>query len=98
MAEWGTLQSTDRNAQSSATQEPLWILCLLCYLLFQSHRSSQAGTMQFESHAKPAKGAKGEVISLGRVGSTTLDKDLEGAMAEPFTYDAGNVDKFAKIF
>jgi rhamnose transport system substrate-binding protein len=45
-----------------------------------------------------AKGVAGEKISLGRVGSTTLDKDLEGAMAEPFTYDAGNVDKFAKIF
>jgi len=45
-----------------------------------------------------AKGVVGEKISLGRVGSTTLDKDLEGAMAEPFTYDATNVDKFAKIF
>ncbi len=45
-----------------------------------------------------AKGVAGEKISLGRVGSTTLDKDLEGAMAEPFTYDAGNVEQFAKIF
>ena len=45
-----------------------------------------------------AKGVEGEKISLGRVGSTTLDKDLEGAMAEPFTYDATNVEKFAKIF
>jgi rhamnose transport system substrate-binding protein len=45
-----------------------------------------------------AKGVEGEKISLGRVGTTMLDKDLEGAMAEPFTYDASNVDKFAKIF
>jgi rhamnose transport system substrate-binding protein len=45
-----------------------------------------------------AKGVDGEKISLGRVGATTLDKDLEGAMAEPFTYDASNVEKFAKIF
>lgn len=45
-----------------------------------------------------AKGVEGEKISLGRVGNTTLDKGLEGAMAEPFTYDATNVEKFAKIF
>ncbi|MEY2891680.1 MAG: hypothetical protein RJA98_1588 [Pseudomonadota bacterium] len=45
-----------------------------------------------------AKGAPGEKISLGRVGTATLDKDNEAAMAEPFTYDATNVDKFAKIF
>ncbi|ACB34478.1 rhamnose ABC transporter, periplasmic rhamnose-binding protein [Leptothrix cholodnii SP-6] len=45
-----------------------------------------------------AKGTAGEKISLGRVGTTTLDANLEGAMAEPFTYDAGNVEQFAKIF
>jgi rhamnose transport system substrate-binding protein len=45
-----------------------------------------------------AKGAPGEKISLGRVGSATLDKDNEAAMAEPFNYDATNVDKFAKFF
>lgn len=45
-----------------------------------------------------AKGAPGEKISLGRVGTVTLDNDNEAAMAEPFTYDASNVDKFAKFF
>lgn len=45
-----------------------------------------------------AKGAPDEKIPLGRVGTVTLDKDNEAAMAEPFTYDAGNVDKFAKFF
>ncbi|WP_310461415.1 rhamnose ABC transporter substrate-binding protein [Sphaerotilus sp.] len=45
-----------------------------------------------------AKGVAGEKISLGRVGSATLDANLEGAMAEPFTYDASNVEQFAKIF
>jgi rhamnose transport system substrate-binding protein len=45
-----------------------------------------------------AKGAPGEKVSLGRVGTVTLDKDNEAAMAEPFNYDAGNVDKFAKFF
>jgi rhamnose transport system substrate-binding protein len=45
-----------------------------------------------------AKGVPGEKISLGRVGTVTLDRDNEAAMAEPFNYDASNVDKFAKFF
>jgi len=45
-----------------------------------------------------AKGVPGEKVSLGRVGSTTLDDNLEGAMSEHFTYDASNVEQFAKIF
>ncbi len=45
-----------------------------------------------------AKGQAGEKISLGRVGTVTLDKDNEAAMAEPFTYDGSNVEKFAKFF
>jgi rhamnose transport system substrate-binding protein len=35
---------------------------------------------------------------MGRVGTAKLDASNEAAMAEPFTYDASNVDKFAKIF
>lgn len=45
-----------------------------------------------------AKGQAGEKVSLGRVGTVTLDANTEAAMAEPFTYDAGNVDQFAKFF
>jgi rhamnose transport system substrate-binding protein len=48
-------------------------------------------------HGK-AKGAAGEKVSLGRVGTVALDANNEAAMAEPFTYDAGNVEKFAKFF
>ena len=44
------------------------------------------------------KGMPGDKISLGRVGTVALDAQGEAAMAEPFTYDAGNVDKFAKFF
>lgn len=44
------------------------------------------------------KGQPGEKLSLGRVGTATLDKDNEAAMAEPFTYDATNIDQFAKVF
>lgn len=43
-------------------------------------------------------GKPGEKISLGRVGTVTLDDKGEAAMSEPFTYDASNVDQFAKIF
>ena len=43
-------------------------------------------------------GKPGEKVSLGRVGTVTLDANSEAAMSEPFTYDASNVDRFAKIF
>lgn len=45
-----------------------------------------------------AKSGKGEKISIGRMGTITLDENNEAAMAEPFTFDKSNVDKFAKIF
>ena len=44
------------------------------------------------------KAAPGAKVKMGRVGTATLDDNNEAAMAEPFTYDASNVDKFAKIF
>ena len=44
------------------------------------------------------KGVAGEKVSLGRVGTVTLDANTEAAMSEPFTYDASNVEKFAKFF
>lgn len=40
----------------------------------------------------------GAEISMGRMGTVTLDDNNEGAMAEPFTYDASNVDQFAEFF
>ena len=43
-------------------------------------------------------GKPGEKVSLGRVGTVTLDANSEAAMSEPFTYDATNVEKFAKFF
>ncbi|HSI48530.1 MAG TPA: rhamnose ABC transporter substrate-binding protein [Ideonella sp.] len=51
-----------------------------------------------EALVKGAKAEPGGKLSMGRVGTATLDKDNEAAMAEPFTYDASNVDSFAKIF
>ena len=43
-------------------------------------------------------GGAGDKVSLGRVGTVTLDANGEAAMSEPFTYDASNVEKFAKFF
>jgi len=44
------------------------------------------------------KGKAGASVSLGRVGSVKPDANGEAPMAEPFTYDASNVEKFAKFF
>ncbi len=45
-----------------------------------------------------ATGAPGEKIKAGRMGVMTIDENGEAAMAEPFTFDASNVAKFAEIF
>jgi len=45
-----------------------------------------------------ATGKQGEQIPAGRMGKITIEADGEAAMAPPFTYNAGNIDQFAKIF
>ncbi len=40
----------------------------------------------------------GSAIPMGRMGSLTLDDNSEGAMADPFIYDASNIDEFKSIF
>ncbi|MEW7847621.1 rhamnose ABC transporter substrate-binding protein [Massilia aurea] len=40
----------------------------------------------------------GAHVSVGRLGSVTLDANGEAALGPPFTYNAGNVEKFAKLF
>ncbi|MBL4647027.1 MAG: rhamnose ABC transporter substrate-binding protein [Rhizobiales bacterium] len=40
----------------------------------------------------------GGSIPMGRMGSIELDDNTEGAMADPFVYDASNVDAFKDIF
>jgi len=40
----------------------------------------------------------GGEIGMGRLGSVKLDENLEGAMADPFVYDASNIDAFKDIF
>ena len=46
-----------------------------------------------KAEAKP-----GASVSVGRLGSVTLDANGEAALGPPFTYNAANVDKFAKLF
>ena len=45
-----------------------------------------------------AKAEPGATIPIGRMGEVTLDDKNEAAMADPFTYDAGNIDEFSSIF
>ncbi len=45
-----------------------------------------------------AKAEPGAEIPMGRMGKVKLDANREGAMADPFVYDASNVESFAKIF
>jgi len=45
-----------------------------------------------------ATGKQGEQIPAGRMGKITIEADGEAAMSPPFTYNASNIDQFAKIF
>jgi rhamnose transport system substrate-binding protein len=45
-----------------------------------------------------AKAEPGAEIPMGRMGKVKLDETRTGAMADPFVYDAKNVEQFAKIF
>lgn len=45
-----------------------------------------------------AKAAPGAEIPMGRMGVITLDENTEGAMSDPFTYDASNIDEFSSVF
>ena len=45
-----------------------------------------------------AKAEPGADIPMGRMGKVKLDENTEGAMADPFVYDASNIDQFKDIF
>lgn len=45
-----------------------------------------------------AEAGPGAEIPMGRMGTLTLDENSEGAMADPFIYDASNIDAFKDIF
>ncbi|PZU90026.1 MAG: rhamnose ABC transporter substrate-binding protein [Shinella sp.] len=43
-------------------------------------------------------GAPGSEIEAGRMGKIKIGENGEAAMADPFVYDASNIDQFSKIF
>ena len=45
-----------------------------------------------------ATASAGGEIGMGRLGAVTLSDTLDGAMADPFVYDASNIDDFKDIF
>jgi len=58
-----------------------------------------AATMISYNLAKgEAKATAGGEIGMGRLGSVTLSETLDGAMADPFVYDASNIADFKDIF
>jgi len=58
-----------------------------------------AATMISYNLAKgDAKATAGGEIAMGRLGAVTLSEELDGAMADPFVYDASNINDFKDIF
>ena len=57
-----------------------------------------AAMLAYELSHNEAVAEPGAVIPMGRMGSLTLDDNNEGAMADPFVYDASNIEAFKEIF
>jgi rhamnose transport system substrate-binding protein len=57
-----------------------------------------ATMLAYELSQNGVEAAPGATIPMGRMGSLTLDENTEGAMADPFVYDASNIDAFKSIF
>jgi rhamnose transport system substrate-binding protein len=57
-----------------------------------------ATMLAFEVAKNGAVAEPGSEIPMGRMGFLTLDDNSEGAMADPFVYDASNIDAFKSIF
>ena len=45
-----------------------------------------------------AEAEPGGTVAMGRMGELRLDETRSGAMADPFTYDASNIEQFKSIF
>jgi len=57
-----------------------------------------ATMLAYELSQNGVEAVPGAEIPMGRMGSLTLDDNNEGAMADPFIYDASNIDEFKSIF
>ena len=57
-----------------------------------------AAMLAYELSHNDVVAESGAVIPMGRMGNLTLDDNNEGAMADPFVYDASNIEAFKAIF
>ncbi|WP_121632483.1 rhamnose ABC transporter substrate-binding protein [Tropicibacter alexandrii] len=57
-----------------------------------------ATMLAYQLATDAAEAAPGAEIPMGRMGTLTLDENTEGAMADPFVYDASNINDFKDIF
>ncbi|QHQ35905.1 rhamnose ABC transporter substrate-binding protein [Algicella marina] len=57
-----------------------------------------AAMLAYELSKNGVEAGPGAEIPMGRMGTLTLDENSEGAMADPFVYDASNIDEFKGIF
>lgn len=57
-----------------------------------------ATMLAYELSQNGVKAGPGAEIPMGRMGSLKLDDKSEGAMSDPFVYDASNIDEFKSIF
>ncbi|MDD2868307.1 rhamnose ABC transporter substrate-binding protein [Neomegalonema sp.] len=57
-----------------------------------------AAYLAYELATDKAEAKPGAVISIGRMGSVTLDDANEAAMSTPFKYDASNIEEFKTVF
>lgn len=57
-----------------------------------------ATMLAYQLATDAAEAAPGAEIPMGRMGTLTLDENTEGAMADPFVYDASNIADFKDIF
>ncbi|MDF0596827.1 rhamnose ABC transporter substrate-binding protein [Psychromarinibacter halotolerans] len=57
-----------------------------------------AAYLAYELATGDAEAGPGAEIPMGRMGTLTLDDNGEGAMADPFVYDASNIEEFKSIF
>ncbi|MEP9386154.1 rhamnose ABC transporter substrate-binding protein [Mesorhizobium sp. KR9-304] len=54
--------------------------------------------ISYQLATKKAEAKPGATISIGRVGSITLDDTNSAAMAAPFQFDKTNIEEFSKIY
>ncbi|ABD55511.1 rhamnose ABC transporter substrate-binding protein [Jannaschia sp. CCS1] len=57
-----------------------------------------ATMLAYELSANEVTAEAGATIPMGRMGALELDDTTTGAMANPFTYDASNIEQFREIF